>query len=129
MWSALESQSKASCDKKAKTKGYRLIEELKRYHQDQRLDQGGSATTDAETGHVSDVSVAVARHARFRRCVVFATMSGKSSRHVSCFKLDNCNDVRSLDPDAAIARGLRQYRKNTKPATSVLDDAHVAGMS
>ena len=57
------------------------------------------------------VSIAVARRTRFRHCVVFVTTFGKCHHHVSCFKLENCTDVRSLDPDDAIARGLRPCKK------------------
>ena len=70
-----------------------------------------STTTEGETDHVSGVSIAVARRKRFRRCAVFATTFGKCYHRVSCFKLDNCNDVRSLHPDDAIAQGLRPCKK------------------
>ena len=73
--------------------------------------EASSATAEADTDHVSGVCVAVARRKRFRHCVVFATTFGKCYHRVSRFKLDSCNDLRSLDPDAAVARGLRLRKK------------------
>ena len=54
----------------------------------------GSSAAEEETDHVSGVSMAVARRTRFKRCAVFATTYGKCYHCVSCFKLDDCNDVR-----------------------------------
>ena len=70
-----------------------------------------STTTEGEVDHVSGVSIAVARRKRFRHCAVFVTTHGRCYHRVSCFKLDNSNDVRSLDPDDAIAQGLRPCKK------------------
>ena len=70
-----------------------------------------STTTEGEVDHVSGVSIAVARRKRFHHGAVFATTHGRCYHRVSCFKLDNSNNVRSLDPDDAIAQGLRPCKK------------------
>ena len=70
-----------------------------------------STTTEAETVMCPVLALQLpdARGSGVALCV--ATTFRKCYHRVSCFKLDNCNDVRYFDPDDAIARGLRLCKK------------------
>ena len=61
--------------------------------------------------HLTGVSIAHARKHHFVEYTVFATAHGRCYPRMSCFKLDVCNDVRSLSPDYASASGLRPCKK------------------